>query len=111
MEMDMTGAAPQYDRAQAQINLLLAGKLDYVEAGDCRVPGQELGLRAIATQNPDLPIAIYGASKSPKADAMEMMSAHEATNRLRARSASLEASLGPCARVFGITLRKMWSES
>lgn len=111
MEMEMTGAAPQYDRAHAQINLLLAGRVDYVEAGDCRIPGKEQGLRAIATQDPEFPVAIYGASKSPKADAMEMVSTEEAVKRLRARSASLEADFGPCARVFGITLRKMWSES
>lgn len=111
MEMETTGAAPQYDRAHAQIDLLLAGTIDYVEAGDCRFPGKERGLRAIATQNPELPIAIYGASKSPKADAMEMVSKEEAIKRLRERSSSLETDLGPCARVFGITLRKMWSLS
>lgn len=111
MKINATGAIPLYDRAQAQIKLLLAGKIDYVEAGDCRIPGLSLALRAISTPGADFPVAIYGASKLPRAEIMEGLSAEDAIARLSQRKSELEPSLGPCARVFGVKLRKASAES
>ena len=67
--MDATLFNPN-DRFATQ---LLNGSVDYIEAGDCRRPGQADALRAFATGNPEFPMAISAANKDAKLDQMQKL--------------------------------------
>jgi hypothetical protein len=100
-----------YDHAKAQIQLLLKGDVDYVEAGDCRIPGAPSSLRALSTGDSALPIGLYGAGQVPSSQTIERVTENTAIERLKARRAQMESALGLCSRIFTVKLRKAWSEA
>lgn len=89
------------------IDMLLNGQADFLEAGDCRFPGQAQALRARLSGDAERPIAIYQASSIPQNSGSELVSAEEAVARLIAHRNAIQADIGACARVFIVKLRKM----
>lgn len=99
-----------YDQPLSQIELLLKGQVDFVEVGDCRIPGRPQNIRAIATQDPHFPLAFYGADKVPRPGSTEKMTIDQGLAKARAHQASLASELGSHAKVFTVKLRKMWTD-
>lgn len=85
---------------------LLNGSVDYIEAGDCRRPGQADALRAVATGDAEFPMAIAAANKDAKLDQMQKLTMEQGMDMLRAHAQRLSANMGPAARVFTVKLRK-----
>lgn len=96
---------------QHQIDMLLNGDIDFLEAGDCRFPGLPLALRARASGDPERPIAVYPASSVPGLGVEILCGADEAYAKLREREITLhgQQGMGPVARIFTVKLRKAFS--
>jgi hypothetical protein len=90
-------------------DLLLTGAVDFIEAGDCRRPGQPGALRAIATGDADRPLAIGGAELDFKLEHMQKLTLAEGLAMLRARAESLAKTVGPAGRMFTVKLRKNYA--
>lgn len=89
-----------------QIQLLLEGSVDYIEAGDCRIPGQHEALRAIASGDAERPISLYEADQVPGVDNVAIVGIEEAIAKLLERKSQLTGSSGPAVRVFTVKNRK-----
>lgn len=96
---------------QHQIDMLLNGDIDFLEAGDCRVPGLPSALRARASWDPKRPIALYSAATSPGQGVEILCGADEAYEKLRERENALheQQGMGPAARIFTVKLRKAFT--
>lgn len=88
---------------------LLEGSVDFIEAGDCRRPGQADALRAVATGSADFPLAIGAANKDSTLDQMQKTTLAQGMDMLRDHARKLAVATGPAARVFTVKLRKNYS--
>ena len=94
-----------------KLDLLLEGRVDFVEAGDCRIPGLPESLRASLSGDEEKPILIYGAGVAPKPESPDMikMTKIEAMSALVARKVEIAKKMGPVSKIFTVKLRKQYS--
>lgn len=86
---------------------LVAGQVDYLEAGDIRTPGLASALRASASGDAAKPLAIEQASRYAPLIQMSTYTLEEGLALLSTRAAELaHTPVGAAARVFTVKLRK-----
>lgn len=86
---------------------LVAGQVEYLEAGDIRWPGLATALRASASGDAAKPLAIERASSFGPLAEMAKYTLEEGMALLSARAAELaNTPIGPAARIFIVRLRK-----
>lgn len=95
------------DHLKLLVRQLVAGQVDYLEAGDIRTPGLAAALRASASGDAAKPLAIDQASRHAPLTQMTTYTLDEGLALLSARVAELaHTPVGPAARVFTVKLRK-----
>ena len=101
----------EYTHVLEKIDHLLDGRIDFVEAGDCRIPGLAESLRVSLSGDPEKPLMIYNAAVPPKVDSPDVKKATklEALQALVLRQSEIEKTKGPLSRVFTVKLRKQYS--
>lgn len=95
------------DHLQLLARQLVAGQVDYLEAGDIRTPGLAAALRASASGDATKPLAIESAARYGPLTQMTKYTLEEGLALLSTRVTELaHTPVGPAARVFTVKLRK-----